>query len=81
MRRSARARAGGGVLGALPEHVRREDAGLTHVRLALERGLHVVTANKGPMVLAYQELHDLAARYGVQLRFDGTVFYRRLPPN
>jgi homoserine dehydrogenase len=49
------------------------EPGLTHVRLALERGLHVVTANKGPMVLAYQELHDLAARYGVQLRFDGTV--------
>ncbi len=49
------------------------EPGLTHVRMALERGLHVVTANKGPMVLAYQELHDLAARHSVQLRFDGTV--------
>ncbi len=49
------------------------EPGLTHVRLALERGLHVVTANKGPMVLAYRELHDLATRHGVQLRFDGTV--------
>ena len=49
------------------------EPGLTHVRLALERGLHVVTANKGPMVLAYYELHDLAARQGVQLRYDGTV--------
>jgi len=51
----------------------RGEPGLTHVRLALERGLHVTTANKGPMVLAYQELHKLAAQGGVQLRFDGTV--------
>jgi homoserine dehydrogenase len=46
---------------------------MSHVRVAMERGMHVVTPNKGPMVLAYQELHDLAARQGVQLRFDGTV--------
>jgi len=49
------------------------EPGLSHVRLALERGMHVVTPNKGPLVLAYGELHDLAARQGVQLRFDGTV--------
>jgi homoserine dehydrogenase len=35
--------------------------------------MHVVAANKGPLVVAYQELHDLAAAHGVQLRFDGTV--------
>lgn len=49
------------------------EPGLTHVRLALERGMHVVTPNKGPLVLAYRELHELAAEHGVQLRFDGTV--------
>jgi homoserine dehydrogenase len=49
------------------------EPGLTHVRMALERGMHVTTANKGPMVVAYQELHELAAQKGVQLRFDGTV--------
>jgi homoserine dehydrogenase len=49
------------------------EPGLTHVRTALERGMHVVTPNKGPLVLAYQELHALAARQGAQLRFDGTV--------
>ncbi len=49
------------------------EPGLTHVRMALEREMHVVTPNKGPLVLAYRELHDLAARRGVQLRFDGTV--------
>lgn len=49
------------------------EPGMTHVRMALKRGMHVVTPNKGPLVLAYQELHALAARQGVQLRFDGTV--------
>jgi homoserine dehydrogenase len=46
---------------------------LTHVRTALQQGMHVVTPNKGPLALAYQELHALARRHAVQLRFDGTV--------
>jgi homoserine dehydrogenase len=59
---------------ASPVNLRQKaEPGLSHVRAALERGLHVVTPNKGPLVLAYQELHELAARRGVQLRFDGTV--------
>lgn len=49
------------------------EPGLSHVRAALQRGMHVVTPNKGPLALAYRELHDLAAQHGVQLRFDGTV--------
>lgn len=49
------------------------EPGLTCVRRALQKGWHVVTPNKGPMVVAYQELHDLAREKGVKLRFDGTV--------
>jgi len=49
------------------------EPGLTHIRTALERGMHVATPNKGPLVLAYRELHELAEQHGVQLRFDGTV--------
>jgi len=49
------------------------EPGLTCVRTALRRGMHVVTPNKGPLVVAYRELDDLAAAQGVQLRFDGTV--------
>ncbi len=49
------------------------EPGLTHIRTALQRGMHVVTPNKGPLVLAYSELHELAERHGAQLRFDGTV--------
>jgi homoserine dehydrogenase len=46
---------------------------MTCIRTALENGIHVVTPNKGPLVLAYGELHDLAEARAVQLRFDGTV--------
>ncbi len=47
--------------------------GLDCVRTALKRGMHVVTANKAPIVLAYPELKALARAQGKQLRFDGTV--------
>jgi homoserine dehydrogenase len=49
------------------------EPGISCIRGALRRGMHVVTANKGPLVVAFQELHDLAAAHGAQLRFDGTV--------
>jgi homoserine dehydrogenase len=49
------------------------EPGLTCIRTALRRGMHVVTPNKGPLVLAFDELHDLARASAVQLRFDGTV--------
>jgi homoserine dehydrogenase len=52
---------------------RQAEPGMTHIRMALQRGMHVATPNKGPLVLAYRELHELAARNGVQLRLDGTV--------
>ncbi len=46
---------------------------LSRIRRALERGLHVTTPNKGPIVVAYRELVALAGANDVQLRFDGTV--------
>jgi len=49
------------------------EPGLTCVRTALQNQMHVVTPNKGPLVLAYRELHALAKANGVKLRFDGTV--------
>ena len=49
------------------------EPGLSCIRTALSRGMHVVTPNKGPIVLAYRELVDLAAAHGTALRFDGTV--------
>jgi len=49
------------------------EPGLTHIRTALNRGLHVVTTNKGPIALAYHKLAALAKRKGCHLRFEGTV--------
>jgi len=45
----------------------------THIRSALSRGIHVVTANKGPIAFAYSELKSLAAEAGARFRFEGTV--------
>lgn len=44
-----------------------------HIRHALERGKHVITANKGPLAWAYRELRDLAAEKGVAFLFESTV--------
>ena len=45
----------------------------THIRSALARGIHVVTANKGPIAFAYSELKSVAAESGASFRFEGTV--------
>lgn len=49
------------------------EPGLTHIKTALNQGLHVVTTNKGPIALAYHELAALARRKRRHLRFEGTV--------
>jgi homoserine dehydrogenase len=49
------------------------EPGLSCVRLAMEKGMHVVTPNKGPLVVAFRELHTLAEAQEVAFRYDGTV--------
>jgi homoserine dehydrogenase len=44
-----------------------------HIRAALEQGAHAITANKGPIVHAYRELRDLAAKQGKRFLFESTV--------
>ena len=44
-----------------------------HVRQALERGLHVVTANKGPLAFALRPLRALAARKRRLFLYEGAV--------
>jgi len=46
---------------------------LSHIKTALQAGLDVVTANKGPLAHAGAELHALARRQGVHLRYESTV--------
>ncbi|HLZ40933.1 MAG TPA: hypothetical protein VKQ11_08230 [Candidatus Sulfotelmatobacter sp.] len=44
-----------------------------HIRAALTHGAHAITANKGPIVHAYRELRDLAAKQGKRFLFESTV--------
>ena len=44
-----------------------------HVRAALERGMHVITTNKGPVALHAAELAALASARGVRFLFEGAV--------
>jgi homoserine dehydrogenase len=46
---------------------------LDHIRFALESGMHCITANKGPVVHAYQDLSELARRKGIKFYFEATV--------
>lgn len=53
---------------------------VSHIRAAFERGMHAVTANKGPVACAYHELKEEALRRGVRFRheaatMDGTPVY------
>ena len=58
---------------ASPLNLETGQPGLGCIRAALSRGMHVVTSNKGPLVLAYQELMELARSNGVGIKFSATV--------
>jgi len=51
----------------------RGEPAISHIRAALERSRHVVTANKGPFAYAYRDLMNLAASRGVLLLHESTV--------
>ncbi|NPV56171.1 MAG: homoserine dehydrogenase [Anaerolineae bacterium] len=46
---------------------------ISHVRAALERGMHVVTANKGPVAHGYRQLTELARQRDVSFLFESAV--------
>jgi homoserine dehydrogenase len=46
---------------------------ISHIRSALLRKVHVITANKGPIAHAYGELCQEARRSQVEFRFESTV--------
>ena len=46
---------------------------IDHLRAALERGMHIITANKGPVVHAYRELTQLAEASARKFLFESTV--------
>jgi len=46
---------------------------LDTLRAALSRGMHAITANKGPVVHGYRELTDLAGQQGKRFLFESAV--------
>jgi homoserine dehydrogenase len=56
-----------------PLDPRRGEPATSHVRLALRRGLHVVTANKGPVAFAWGTLQSLARRRRRLFLHEGVV--------
>jgi homoserine dehydrogenase len=46
---------------------------IDHIRAALESGAHAITANKGPIVYAYDELRALATAKARRFLFESTV--------
>jgi len=50
-----------------PTNLSDGEPGTGHIRSALEKGLDVVSANKGPLVLYYRELLDLAEHRGCRI--------------
>ena len=56
-----------------PSNLQTGEPGAGHIRAALERGIPVVTANKGPMLRHFQTLTALAREKGVPFRYEGTV--------
>jgi homoserine dehydrogenase len=61
------------IVEATPTNIKTGEPGLSLIRNAIECKKNVVTTNKGPIVLAYKELKELAEQNGVFLRFEGTV--------
>ena len=49
------------------------EPGYSHMKTALLSGKHVVTTNKGPIALHYNDLMTIASAKGAKLKFKGTV--------
>lgn len=55
------------VIEITPTNLNDGEPGMTHIIKSLENGFHVITANKGPIVLAYKKLKQIAINNNVQL--------------
>lgn len=53
----------------IPPNLPTAEPGLSHIKTALKLKMHVVTANKAPLAVAWGELFDLAKMNGVQLKY------------
>jgi homoserine dehydrogenase len=58
---------------ASPTNLATGEPATSYIRAAIDRGMHVITANKGPIALHFAELRRAAAAEGVYFGFEGTV--------
>jgi homoserine dehydrogenase len=56
-----------------PTNIKTGEPGLTHIKKAMLAGRHVITSNKGPLVVAFRELDGLAKRRGIEFRYSASV--------
>ena len=61
------------VFEATPTNLETGEPALSVTETALGRGIPVVLASKGPLVLAFAKLHRIAERTGAALRYSATV--------
>lgn len=61
------------VVECIPQNIRTGEPALSILRAALDAGVHVVTANKAPIVLGYRDLQHRGAKSRAQFRFEATV--------
>lgn len=56
-----------------PTNLENGEPGITHITSAMKTGKHVITANKGPLAIAFPSLIELSSYNNVRLGFSGTV--------
>lgn len=58
---------------ATPTNIVDGEPGLSFMLEAMRTGKHVITANKGPLAVAFSKLWEESEKHDVQLKFDATV--------
>jgi homoserine dehydrogenase len=58
---------------ATPTRIENGEPGLTFIKKALSKGIHVVTPNKGPLLVAFKELTALAEKNCCEFLYEATV--------
>ena len=56
-----------------PTNIQTGEPGLSHIKRAMQAGKHVITSNKGPLVVAFRELDSLAKKQGIEFRYSASV--------
>lgn len=61
------------VIEATPSNIKTGEPGFSHMIKAMESKKHVVTSNKGPLVLNFRKLRETAEKNRVEFKFEAAV--------